>query len=79
MGTEWGVSPTVREEGSKLQPGITLVLSCIKFPLALTNVKDFVAGVSKLSMWILRDRMVFEVLNQVGKCRKAFVSPTEFV
>ena len=49
------------------------------FPLPLTSVDDFVAGVAELPVWVLWDRMMFEVVNQVRKSHKALMSSRDFV
>ena len=56
-----------------------MLLVPFKFPLLLTSMANSVAGVAELSVWILWDRMVFEVVNQVRKSHKALVSSSEFV
>ena len=40
---------------------------------------DSVTGRDESVVWVFRDRMVFEVVNQVGKSRKALVSPRNFI
>ena len=44
-----------------------------------TNVDDSVTGRDEPVMRVFRDGMVFEVVNQVGKSRKALVSPRNFI
>ena len=44
-----------------------------------TSVDDSVAGRDESVMWVFRDGMVFEVINQVGKSRKALVSSRNFI
>ena len=40
---------------------------------------DSVTGRDESVVWVFRDRMVFEVVNQVRKSRKALVSPRNFI
>ena len=58
---------------------VICMLTMCNISTSPTSVDNSVTGRDESVMWVFRDRMVFEVVNQVRKSHKALVSPRDFV